>query len=69
MQARRQQAPRMAPVSYMVVEQWTVVQSRDATAALCVLYVGQGTKANARQGWVKIIWTHPEPLPVPDGRT
>ncbi len=63
------QPPRMTAVSYMVVEQWTVVQSRDVTATLCVLYVGQGTNARAGRSWVKILWTHPEPSPMPDGRT
>lgn len=62
--AAPQQQP--AAVQLMVVEQWTVVQSRDQAATLCVLFVRQGT--NGGQSWVKILWTHPKASPMPDGR-
>lgn len=68
-------APPAAVVSYMVVERWTAVASRDATGAFCVLYVGQDLyveqelDGGAGQSWVRILWTVPEPSPLPDGRT
>ncbi len=63
--AQPQQQP--DTVQFMVVEQWTVVQSRDQAATLCVLYVRQAI--NARESLVKILWTHPKASPIPDGRT
>ncbi|MGE5570394.1 MAG: M56 family metallopeptidase [Rhodospirillales bacterium] len=68
-------APPAAVASYMVVERWTAVASRDAAGALCVLYVGQGlyvgqdSDGRAGRSWVRILWTVPEPSPLPDGRT
>jgi hypothetical protein len=63
------QAPQRAgAVQYMVVEQWTVLQSRDQAATLCVFYVRQDTSASGEQSWVKILWTHPKASPMPDGR-
>ncbi len=61
-------APQMATVRYMVVEQVTVVRSRDQAAALCVLYVGQDIDGRGERSWVRILWTHPEPSRMPDGR-